>query len=183
MPKLDAIQAKQVIVELLRAAGGAWTGKTKLYKAFYLAHLYYAENEPGYLTNWPVVRMPNGPGIDAGDELLEELELTGIIARDAAMVGPYHTSSYRLTGKKLPAERLAKKALEAIRVAVEFVQTKSATELSDLTHEFSRSWLNARDGQHLNIYIDLIEEDEFARREQSLETLHRDLVAAWTSDP
>ena len=56
MNMLDTDRAKRVLVELIRAAGGEWTGKTRLYKAYYLAHLYYAETESGFLTNWPVVR-------------------------------------------------------------------------------------------------------------------------------
>ena len=39
---------------------------------------------------------------------------------------------------------------------------KGAAELSDLTHEFSRSWNSASEGQELNIYVDLIPDDEFA---------------------
>ena len=75
MNMLELDRAKQVLVELIRAAGGEWTGKTRLYKAYYLAHFYYAETEPGYLTNWAVVKMPYGPGIECGDELLNELVL------------------------------------------------------------------------------------------------------------
>lgn len=63
-----------MIAEIIRQAGGKFTGKTRLYKAFYIAHLLYAEQEPGYLTVWPIVRMPYGPGIDCGDELIAELE-------------------------------------------------------------------------------------------------------------
>ena len=179
MPMLDGTKAKQVIVEVVRCAGGKLTGKTKLYKAFYLAHLFYAENAPGYLTDWPIVRMPYGPGVDSGDELLDELRIAGIVERESSTTGPYHTTTYRLTSKKLPGERLPKKALEAVRAAVDFVETKSATELSDLTHEHSRSWNNARNGQQLNIYIDQIDDDEFDKRERELDALRRDLVAAW----
>ena len=182
MLMLDGIRAKQVIVELIRAAGGEWTGKTKLYKAFYLAHLFFAESEPGYLTNWPIVRMPNGPGVDSGDELLSELALCGVLARKGTKTGPYPTTTYRLMKKRPPGEKLSKAALAAISAAVEFVQTRNATELSDLTHEFSRFWNTARDGQTLNIYIDQIDEGEFDEREQALDALNRDLVAAWKSD-
>ena len=104
------------------------------------------------------------------------------MTRESTKTGPCHTTTYRLTGKKLPSDRLPKKALDAIRAAVQFVHEKNATELSDLTHEYSRSWINARDGQQLNIYIDQIDDDEFDRREQELDALNRDLVAAWKSD-
>ena len=50
--------AQQVLLELIQDAGGVWEGKKRLYKAFYFAHLYYAEERPGLLTDWPIVRMP-----------------------------------------------------------------------------------------------------------------------------
>jgi hypothetical protein len=181
MHTLDVARAKHVLVELIRAAGGEWTGLTKLYKAFYLAHLYYAGSEPGYLTNWPIVRMPNGPGVESGDELLNELVLAGIITRESAKIGPYPTTTYRVTTKKLPGRLLKNDALKAIRSAVKFVEEKTATELSEITHEYSRSWNAARDGQTLNIYIDQIDDEEFSRREQDLDILNREILAAWKS--
>jgi hypothetical protein len=181
MNMLDMDRAKQVLVELIRAAGGEWTGKTRLYKAYYLAHLYYAETEPGYLTNWPVVKMPYGPGIESGDELLNELVLSGVLARQHAAVGPYTATSYRLTGKPFAGEALSQQAVRAIEQSVSFVREKGATELSDLTHEFSRSWNSAQEGQELNIYLDLIADDEFAAREERLSTLKTELLAAWNA--
>ena len=68
--------AKRLILEILRQAGGE-IEKTKIFKAFWLAHLYYSKIAPGYLTDWPIVRMPNGPGIDRGDQLIVELIHSG----------------------------------------------------------------------------------------------------------
>ncbi len=181
MNMLDSDRAKQVLVELIRAAGGEWTGKTRLYKAYYLAHLYFAENEAGYLTNWPVVKMPYGPGIECGEELLNELVLSGVLAREHTALGPYTATAYRLTQKPLPGEVLSAQALHAIEKTVSFVKEMGATELSDLTHEFSRSWNRAQDGQELNIYVDLIPDDEFDAREQRLSTLKSELFAAWNA--
>ena len=181
MNMLDVDRAKQVLAELIRAAGGEWTGKTRLYKAYYSAHLYYAESEPGYLTNWPVVKMPYGPGIECGDELLNQLVLSGVLARKHTAVGPYTATAYCLTGKPLAAEALSQQAVRAIELAVSFVEEKGATELSDLTHEFSRSWNSAKEGQELNIYVDLIPDDEFAAREERLSTLKTELLAAWNA--
>jgi hypothetical protein len=64
---MSRAKADAVIIELLRTAAGEWTGKTKLYKAFYFAHLYFANEHPGQLTDWPIARMPEGPGIHQGD--------------------------------------------------------------------------------------------------------------------
>ena len=40
MNMLDTDRAKHVLVELIRAAGGEWTGKTMLYKDYYFANIY-----------------------------------------------------------------------------------------------------------------------------------------------
>lgn len=181
MNMLDMDRAKQVLVELIRAAGGEWTGKTRLYKAYYLAHLYYAETEPGYLTNWPVLKMPYGPGIECGDGLLKELVLSGVLAIKHTAVGPYTATAYGLTGKPVAGEPLSQEAVRAIEQAASFVREKGATDLSDLTHEFSRSWNSAQEGQELNINVDLIPDDEFAARQERLSTLKTELLAAWSA--
>jgi hypothetical protein len=171
---------KRVIAAIIRQAGGNFTGKTRLHKAFYIAHLLYAEQEPGYLTTWPIVRMPHGPGIDCGDELIAELELSGVLERKRVPEGPRTTTRYELTDRQpVAGEKLSAAELRAIRQAVAFVRRKTATELSELTHEHSRSWIEARDGQPLDIYIDMIPDEEFQQRERDIDALHRDLVAAW----
>jgi hypothetical protein len=175
----ERAKAKRVIAEIVRQAGGKLTGKTRLYKAFYLAHLFFAERDRGYLTAWPIVRMPHGPGIDCGDELIEELELSGILERKQVPEGPWQTTRYGLKREGRRQEKLSAGATRAIKEAVEFVCSKAATELSELTHEFSRSWLEARDGQPLDIYIDIIPDDEYEMREREIGALHRELMAAW----
>src|SRR4051794_835855 len=71
--------AHAVVLEILRQADGEWTGKTKLFKAFYFAHLYYAAERPGALTHWPIARMPQGPGIDNSEGLFSELVRDGLL--------------------------------------------------------------------------------------------------------
>jgi len=149
MSMTERTKAKRVIAEIIRQAGGKFTGKTRLYKAFYVAHLLFAEHDQGYLTVWPIVRMPHGPGIDCGDELLAELELSGVLERKQVPEGPWQTTRYELSRDGRSEEKLSAGAKRAIKEAVEFVCSKSATELSELTHEFSRSWMEARDGQPL----------------------------------
>jgi hypothetical protein len=179
MSMTERAKAKRVIAEIIRQAGGKFTGKTRLYKAFYVAHLLFAEHDRGYLTAWPIVRMPHGPGIDCGDELITELELSGILERKQEPEGPWQTARYELTRAGRSEGKLSAAETRAIKEAVEFVGSKTATELSDLTHEFSRSWLEARDGQPLNIYIDIIPDDEYETREREIDALHRELMAVW----
>lgn len=153
--------AKQVIVEIIRQAGGRFLYATNLYKAFYYAHLFYAKNQADLLTEWPIVRMPFGPGIDAGTELIQELESVGVVQTTKVPVGPHMAQEYRLTNRNLPGDPLSDKAVAAIREAVTFVEDQSARTVSDSVHEFSRSWQKSANGRPLNIYVDLLSEDEY----------------------
>src|SRR5439155_18549883 len=135
------------------------------------------EQQRGYLTNWPIVRMPHGPGIDCGDELIAELAMSGILELKSVPEGPWTTTRYRLIDSERGGDRLSAAETRPIKQAVDFVRKKTAAELSELTHEHSRSWTEARDGQPLDIYIDMIPDDEFARREREIDALHRVLIA------
>ncbi|HQU43004.1 MAG TPA: hypothetical protein PK867_09335 [Pirellulales bacterium] len=69
--------------------------------------------------------------------------------------------------------------IEAIKRAVDFVKGKTASELSNITHEFSRSWRMAADGDELNIYIDLEPEEQYLRRMKGLAKFDRAIAAVW----
>jgi len=165
-------RAKEVIKEILRQAGDL--GKTNIFKAFWLAHLYYSKNARGYLTDWPIVRMPNGPGIDQGDSLLLQLIHSGDVVRTYEAVGPFTEINCRLAkqskDKKSP---LPQAAIKAIKLAVSDVKGRRATQVSKWSHEFSRSWNNTRDGVELDIYTDLIPDDVYEERRQQLLNLKK----------
>jgi len=173
MPDKD--RAIRIIAEIIRQAGGELTGTARLYKAFYFAHLYYAESAPGYLSDWPIVKMPNGPGIESGSQLIAQMKDAGILSTDHVQVGPFQAMRFRLTGKEPIGDPLPGDAVQAIQQAVQLVQDKAAAELSEVIREFSRSWHLAKDGEELDIYIDLIPDDEYASRDRSLEKMK----AAW----
>ena len=154
-------RAKLIIREIIRVSGGEVPSKTHLFKAFYYAHLFYTKATDNYLSAWPVVRMPNGPGIDKADALLSELIQEGHIGAQRVPLGPYTAIRYRSVSDEIPDE-LAPEAIDAIRKAVEFTTQKTATELSELTHELSRSWNQADNGEELDLYIDLMSDDEYA---------------------
>ena len=106
-------RAKQVILHILKRAGGS-LGKSKLFKAFWLAHLFYAKDSPGYLSGWKIVRLPHGPGIDKGDELILQLKKCGDIALDHEPKGPYLETVCKLVDQdRLKA--LPKEAIRAIK--------------------------------------------------------------------
>jgi hypothetical protein len=164
----DQSKAKQILLEIVRVAGGKLRNKTNLFKAFYFAHLYYAKDNPDYLSDWPIVRMPNGPGIDASERLIGDLVREGEIEVVTVPVGPFVAQEYRLVNDSRPELSLG--AIDAIRRGTQLVVGKDARSLSNLTHEYSRSWMNAANGEELNIYLDLLSDEEFQRsHEETLE--------------
>lgn len=168
----DKTRAKQIVAEIVRLHGGDVPAKTSLCKAFYFAHLYYAKEAAGYLSDWPIVRMPNGPGIHEADELLAEMVDEGTLGLRQVTVGPYDAVSYRLLKNSI-FEALSVDEIEAIKAGVDFVRDKTAGELNNITQEFSRSWRMATDGDELNIYIDLEPEDVYRRRMKGLKKFDR----------
>lgn len=167
----DKDRAKRLILEILRQAGGS-LGKTLLFKAFWIAHLHYYKNAPGYLTDWPIVRMPRGPGIDKGDKLIRELAQSGAIRQEHERKGPYTEIKCQLTDQPIEAE-LPEAAIAAIKSAVEDVKSYSAAAISEWSHEFSRAWNSMPDGAELDIYSDLIPDDIFDERQKQLTELKR----------
>ena len=161
-------RAKQIIAEIIRQAGGTLDNKTNLYKAFYHAHLRYAETQPGYLSSWPIVRMPRGPGIHDFDILLGELMAEGKVETKQVAWEGFSGFRFRLCHGPVQRSLLPEGALEAIAFGVAQVRGKSAEQVSKETHESSRAWRNAKDGEELNIYIDGIPEEEYQQRAQRM---------------
>lgn len=158
MPRTDA---EHVVIELIRQAGGVWDGRSKLFKAFYFAHLYYAADEPGILSDWPIVRMTHGPGIQDSAVLLSRLTNRGDLAIERIHEGPYPECRYRLATKAASASPLPADAVKSIKAAADFVIPKSAAELTQLTQQRSRSWREAKDGEIIDIYVDLLPDEEY----------------------
>jgi hypothetical protein len=171
-------RAHDVILEILRNADGEWTGTSKLFKAFYFAHLYFANERPGLLTDWPIVRMPQGPGIGQSHQLFGELVGDGYLTIEQVHEGPYPECRYRLTDKGRDATRPPEDARAAIKEATLFCQLRTAAELSQITHERSRSWIESKDGEVLNIYLDRIPDDEYQKREGEIARLDEQLTRA-----
>lgn len=170
--------ARQVILELIRDAKGTWDGKTKLFKAFYFAHLYYAKNQPGILTDWPIARLPQGPGIHNSSSLIGGLVQDGYLTVEEIQEGPYPEYRYRLTEKAQEAPPLPDDAKAAVASAAGFTIPMLATQLSQLTHDRSRSWREAKNGDIIDIYVDLLPDDEFEKDREQIGQLEQLLTAA-----
>ncbi len=174
---MPVVDPRLVIAEILRNSPDG-INRTKLCKAFYLAHLIYSELATGLLTKWPIARMPQGPGIDHGFELLDELEARGLLQHDESTDGPYRECVYKLTDDATLTE-LPEPARKAIQDATKFVLPKTASEISALTHEHSRSWIEGKNGQILEIYADLIPDEEYEHRSKQLSQLDSQIDAAF----
>jgi hypothetical protein len=164
-------RAKRVVLELLRQAGGQLS-KSLLHKAFWLAHLYYFKQAPGYLTDWPIVRLPNGPGIDKADRLLQELSDSGHLAVKHEPKGPFTEVVCCLTQTE-PEGELPEQALSAIKEAVDLLKGHSPESISELSHDFSRSWNSQPEGAELDIYTDLIPDDLYQERRKEAARLKK----------
>jgi hypothetical protein len=152
-------QAKQLICEIIAAAGGRLVGKVRLHKAFYYAHLYYWQRGRGVLSSHPIVRLPFGPAIDDGPRLILELVREGRLRVGQQPNGPFKEAVFELAQPfQIDPNSLRYRAIEE---AVDLVKSKTAIELSEETHVFSRSWQDSANGQELDIYADLLDDFEY----------------------
>jgi hypothetical protein len=174
----DKELAKQIILEIIRQAGGVLNSKTRLFKAFYHAHVKFAETQPGYLSAWPIVRMPNGPGIDQSGMLLDELTTEGKIEAKPILHGNYVGLQFRVISDERQSDLLPAGAIDAISYGIHQIKGKSAKQVSDESHAMSRAWRGSRDGEELNIYLDSLSDEEYQKGMEDAGQIARMLIAA-----
>ncbi len=92
--------------------------------------------------------------------------------------GPYEGFQFRITDKTARRNMLPDGAIEAIEYGLEQVEGKTATQASDDSHLVSRAWRESKDGEELNIYLDLQSDEEYAAEKQSAEGIADALRAA-----
>lgn len=152
-------ERKHVIAAIIQENGGKLAKKTILFKAYYLAHLFYWGNERGLLTReHDIVRMPNGPGIRNHVELLDEMKRDGLITVGTQKCGPFDEAVYT-TQKRVEVDDATRKAVKS---ALKFVGGMTAKKASEFSHDISRTWQAGKNGEHLDIYLDVMDDDEFA---------------------
>lgn len=175
-------EAKQLILQIVASAGPrGLRGRTRLYKALYLAHLYYFAEAGLPLTRWNLVNMPQGPGIDRGSELVQELRAAQLLKTEPASDGPYKTTVYHL-GPKAERRKLVldlRKRTRSIERAVAYVRARSAATLSEEVHEHSHSWQNTSPGEILDIVLDTMTDEEIAEWSETREKSSRALDSVW----
>jgi hypothetical protein len=175
----DRELAKEIIVEIVRQAGGTLDLKTAIFKAFYHAHVRFADTQPGYLSMWPIVRMPNGPGIHRFDRLVLQLVAEKRLAITTFECG--HHRAYRFTlGEKVPCSAdLPEGAFEAIAYGVGQVIGKTASQISHESHLMSRAWRDANDGDELNVYLDSLNEADYTECTTRAAEIGKAIDSAW----
>jgi hypothetical protein len=163
----DVGEVKRILAAIVQVAGGTLANKTNLFKAYYWAHLFYWQESNGLLTRrHRIVRMPNGPGVAGHDKLLRELVAEGFLEIQEKQGYTFRTLS--------PVEVGADEE-RAIRQALAKVQGKTAIEVSDESHAFSRSWNSSGNGEGMNIYLDLLSDTEYEQQAQLLDEARREI--------
>lgn len=164
--------AKRIIVGIVHEAGGVFTGKTRLYKAFWKAHSIYWQQNGRHLTDHPIVHMTRGPGIDGGDRLLREL-----VKKDRRLENPPVIMSWSERYRLAAGADVKLSGLEraAIRDALSWLGDSTATECSQRAHKESREWREAeeakRSGVELNYELDSIPDDRLAQMRKRLSSI------------
>jgi hypothetical protein len=163
-PLTERDRAKALMVALVAKCGGSTPiERTRLYKGYWIAHLIHMDEHGAILSEWPVVKMPHGPGVERGAELLAELVAAGVLRERQVKRGPFTALAYTVADRKAAKTLLASlraEELESVHQACAIVRDRTAKQLSDFSHERSRSWKAAKPGHELAIYADLVWDDE-----------------------
>lgn len=154
----DKEAAKSLILKILAVAGGELEAENRLHKAFYAAHLIYWKTQEGFLTDYPIVKLENGPGVDGLRRLLAELHKEEKVDIEYGEKGPYPQTTVRL---KAPIQvDPTSVEFQAIKRAVNWVKRHDTRYLSDKTHE-RPSYGQPRIGHEQAIYLDLLSSDDY----------------------
>lgn len=155
-------KAKRIFAKIIAAYPGELRGRFRLVKAFYYAHLFYWDENADTLTEHPIVKMDRGPGVKDYRGLLGELCSEKQIEEVEAK--PVEGESNRLF-RLIESIALDEEDEEdrAIIRACKHVAKYSREELTEKTHRESHSWKEAKEGCTLDIYRDLMNEDEYSK--------------------
>jgi hypothetical protein len=147
--------------------------KVALASVFWLAHLYYAKRNRGYLTEWTLIRTPYGAEIKDWPAILQELLREGLVAVEVEEFGPFPCTVYGYTGKRFVPD-LPTGASEGIREALRFLLTVQPSWPplgGGWWVTVSRAWRGTAVGAEIDIYLDLIPDEEYEEQRRQLEGL------------
>lgn len=161
----DVDRAKGILLAICSRRVDGWP-RTLVYKIFWHAHLRHMAQNGRALSDWPIVWMTHGPGIEKGDVLLDALEGERAILQEKKLVAGERES---IIAKPLDRARvdgawtsLSDAQRESIEWACKLLWASTSEEASLKSHLDSRAWQAycKHPGRELPIYTDLIEDDE-----------------------
>ena|SRR5665213_693521 len=170
--KPDLDKAKNIVCALIHVEGGKFQGKTRLNKAFWRAHVYHYRHNTGLLSTYPIARLPEGPAIDDLDRLLLALEQEGRIKITEQAKGRYLETVLSLTSNP---PRLREDEAIAIADAIQWVKGKSAAQVAQESHRFSRGWKTQCNGCIIDVQMDALDASELKSLAAEAKTITKNL--------
>jgi len=162
----DENKARAILIALVDCLNraGKKPGRTMLYKGFYLAHLLHAQNYSAVLSDWPIVKLDHGPGVDEGKRILETLAHEGILTERKVPKRLRPGFEYQIIAGAAADAYLGALTPDEVRTIQEacgVVKDKDGDELDAWAHEASPAWNAARCiGDELPIYADLLDDED-----------------------
>jgi transcriptional regulator with XRE-family HTH domain len=149
VPKENTEKFKQILLYIISKVGGRPNiGQTAIYKLLYFIDFDYYEKYQEYLTGAKYIKNTHGPTPISFAKISRDLEKKGKLVEVKNKYFDFDQTKYIVTSEPevtlLSAEQLKHIDDELVRLA-----TKSAKELSDLSHK-DTPWKVAKDRQELN---------------------------------
>lgn len=149
IPKENAERFKEVLLYIVSKVGGRPNiGQTALYKLLYFIDFDYYEKNQKYLIGATYIKNTHGPSPVSFAKLARELEKTGKLVSVKSKYFGLDQQKYMVTSEP-EVSSLSAKELKHIDDELERLATKSAKELSDLSHK-DTPWRVAKDKAVLN---------------------------------
>lgn len=149
VPKENTEKFKQILLYIISKVGGRPNiGQTAIYKLLYFIDFDYYEKYQEYLTGAKYIKNTHGPTPVSFVKISRDLQKKGKLVEVKNKYFGFDQTRYMVTSEPevslLSAEQLKHIDDELVRLA-----TKSARELSDLSHK-DTPWKVAKDRQELN---------------------------------
>jgi len=149
IPKENAERFKQILLYIISKVGGRPNiGQTAIYKLLYFIDFDYYEKYQEYLIGAKYIKNTHGPTPVSFAKISRDLEEKGQLVEVKSKYFNFDQTKYMVTDEPdlslLSAKQLKHIDDELVRLA-----TKSARELSDLSHK-DTPWKVAKDRQELN---------------------------------
>ena len=176
-------RAQAVVLAAVLAAGGRWCRKTTLWKAFWWAHLESMRERGAELTDYPIVRLPQGPAPNDGDVLVNGLVNAGHLHRDTDE-NPSHPAEIFHVSNADVAQQWVRQVLtqdeiSVVERAARKFKDMTARAASEFSHTFSREWRELSNGKWMSIYRDLLSKEKIDRAQSESADAQRALAEAF----